>query len=101
MRTVDAVLFDKTGTLTKGAHTRHRRRRRATARSNDDVLRLAAAVEADSEHPLAKAIVTAAQADGLTARPRPDFQSLTGRGVRATIDGVRTTPSAVPRCCAS
>jgi P-type Cu2+ transporter len=84
MRTVDTVLFDKTGTLTVG--------RPAVLDvvgvgiEPDEVLRLAAAVESDSEHPLARAIVRAAPSD----RPLPsvsDFRSLTGRGVRATIDG--------------
>jgi P-type Cu2+ transporter len=84
MRTVDTVLFDKTGTLTVG--------RPAVLDvvgvgiEPDEVLRLAAAVESDSEHPLARAIVRAAPSD----RPLPtasDFRSLTGRGVQATIDG--------------
>ncbi|HEX8347241.1 MAG TPA: heavy metal translocating P-type ATPase [Actinoplanes sp.] len=85
MRTVDAVLFDKTGTLTKGAHTvtgvaatdGHR---------EDDVLRIAGAVEADSEHPLARALVAVAHDRGLHATAR-DFRSLTGRGVQAFVDG--------------
>ncbi|GAA4259582.1 copper-translocating P-type ATPase [Dactylosporangium darangshiense] len=85
MRAVDAVLFDKTGTLTRGAHVVT-----GTAgthgTSEDEVLRLAAAVEADSEHPLAKAIVAAAQGSLVRAG---DFRSLTGRGVQATIDGTR------------
>jgi Cu2+-exporting ATPase len=85
MRTVNAVLFDKTGTLTKGTHTVT-----GVAATEDateaDVLRLAAGVEADSEHPLAKAIVAAAQAKGEVATAT-GFRSLTGRGVQATIDG--------------
>ncbi|MGC5309892.1 heavy metal translocating P-type ATPase [Micromonospora zamorensis] len=84
MRTVDAVLFDKTGTLTKGAHTVT-----ATAAGSgvteNDVLRIAGAVEADSEHPLAKALVKVAQDRGLRASAR-DFRSLTGRGVQAVVD---------------
>ncbi|MGY0007236.1 heavy metal translocating P-type ATPase [Micromonospora sp. I033] len=85
MRTVDAVLFDKTGTLTKGRHTVTGVA--ATGGLDDDgALRLAGAVEADSEHPLAKALVSAAQDRGLRAAAR-DFRSLTGRGVRATVDG--------------
>ncbi|MET8911514.1 heavy metal translocating P-type ATPase [Micromonospora sp. NPDC004551] len=85
MRTVDAVLFDKTGTLTKGRHTLTGVA--ATGGLDDDAaLRLAGAVEADSEHPLARALVTAAQDRGLRAAAR-DFRSLTGRGVRATVDG--------------
>jgi Cu2+-exporting ATPase len=85
MRSIDTVLFDKTGTLTKGAHT-------VTgvvgASGFDDatVLRLAAAVEADSEHPLARAIVRAAQQHGQAPRAT-NFRALTGRGVTAEIDG--------------
>jgi heavy metal translocating P-type ATPase len=86
MRTVDAVLFDKTGTLTKGAHV-------VTGvagadLSDDEVLSLAGAVEADSEHPLARAIVTAADERGRRARAS-EFRSITGRGVEATIDNQR------------
>ncbi|WCN83929.1 heavy metal translocating P-type ATPase [Micromonospora sp. LH3U1] len=85
MRTVDTVLFDKTGTLTRGEHAVTGVT--ATAGSSEaDVLAIAAAVEADSEHPLARAIVTAAeQGDRRTAT---GFQSLAGRGVRAEVDGV-------------
>ena len=86
MRTVQAVLFDKTGTLTKGAHT-VTAVTAASGHTEDEVLRLAAAVEADSEHPLARAIATAAErGDPATAT---DFRSLTGRGVQATVDGTR------------
>ncbi|WP_426504492.1 heavy metal translocating P-type ATPase [Dactylosporangium sp. McL0621] len=85
MRAVDAVLFDKTGTLTRGAHV-------VTAvagagdTGDDEVLRLAGAVEADSEHPLAKAIVAAAAGRAAKAS---EFRSLTGRGVQASVDGTR------------
>jgi Cu2+-exporting ATPase len=85
MRTVDAVLFDKTGTLTKGAHKVTGVA--ATSGVNEDqVLRLAGGVEADSEHPLARAIVAAAAERGQPATAT-GFRSLTGRGVRASIDG--------------
>ncbi|QNE16829.1 heavy metal translocating P-type ATPase [Kribbella qitaiheensis] len=84
MRTVQAVLFDKTGTLTKGEHV-------VTGVAGDGidedaVLRIAGAVEADSEHPLARAIVTAADQRGGRAKAA-EFKSLTGRGVQAVIDG--------------
>ena len=86
MRTVDAVLFDKTGTLTRGDHV-------VTAvvgagLDDDEVVARAAAVEADSEHPLARAIVAEAGRRG-GARSGTDFRSLTGRGVEATVDGER------------
>lgn len=87
MRTVDAVLFDKTGTLTKGAHTVTGVA--AAGLTDQQVLHTAAAVEADSEHPLARAIVTAAGRDGATDLRAEGFQSLTGRGVQATVNGIR------------
>ncbi|MDP9208149.1 MAG: heavy metal translocating P-type ATPase [Actinomycetota bacterium] len=85
MRTVDAVLFDKTGTLTKG---RPQVTGIAAADGGDDgeLLRLAGAVETDSEHPLARAIVAAAGAAGGAARAS-GFRAMTGRGVQATVDG--------------
>ncbi|WP_414672983.1 heavy metal translocating P-type ATPase, partial [Kribbella sp.] len=84
MRTVDAVLFDKTGTLTKGEHVVTGVA--GAGLEEDQVLRIAGAVEADSEHPLARAIVTAADAANGRATAT-DFKSLTGRGVQATVDG--------------
>ena len=85
MRTVDAVLFDKTGTLTKGNHAvvDH-----AAARGwdRDLVLAQAAGVEADSEHPIARAIVAAAEAQGAVPTAS-DITALTGRGVQGTIEG--------------
>ncbi|MDQ6797537.1 MAG: heavy metal translocating P-type ATPase [Actinomycetota bacterium] len=85
MRTVDVVLFDKTGTLTKGSHIVTDVA--GAGLGDGEVLRLAAGVEADSEHPLARAI-TAATANGAPARSS-DARSITGRGVEATIEGVR------------
>ncbi|MCA2213991.1 heavy metal translocating P-type ATPase [Jidongwangia harbinensis] len=85
MRTVDAVLFDKTGTLTRGRHT-VTAVAAAGGATEDEVLRLAGAVEADSEHPLARALAGLAHRRGLRATAT-GFRSLTGRGVRATVDG--------------
>jgi P-type Cu2+ transporter len=85
MRTVDAVLFDKTGTLTKGAHT-VTGVAAADGATEDEVLRIAGAVEADSEHPLARALTAVARDRGLRATAT-DFRSLTGRGVQAVVDG--------------
>ena len=86
MRTVDAVLFDKTGTLTKGEPT-------VTAidpaggRDKADVLALAAAAEADSEHPLARAITGAAETRDVAVPSASDFSSSPAVGVKATVDG--------------
>ena len=86
MRTIDAMLFDKTGTLTKGEHAVTGVA--GVGVTEDEVLRLAGGVEADSEHPLARAIVAAAKERGDVAHAT-EFRSLTGRGVEATIDGKR------------
>ena len=86
MRTVDAVLFDKTGTLTKGAHVVTGVA--GAGLSEDQVLSLAGAVEADSEHPLARAIVAAADR-GAERAQATEFRSITGRGVEATVEGER------------
>jgi P-type Cu2+ transporter len=83
MRTVDAVLFDKTGTLTTGQHA-VTGVAGAAGVATDQVLSLAAGVEADSEHPLARAIVAAADRPAKAT----DFRSLPGRGVRATIEAI-------------
>jgi Cu2+-exporting ATPase len=81
---VDAVLFDKTGTLTKGEPQLSGVL--ALDGDEDRLLRLAAAVEADSEHPLARAIVAEARAD-VDIPQANDFQSMTGRGVQARVEG--------------
>ena len=84
MRTVNTVLFDKTGTLTAGKPAV--RDVATLSGSADEVLRLAAAAESDSEHPLARAIVAAAGSKGAIP-PASGFRSLTGRGVFAEVDG--------------
>ena len=82
-RELDLVIFDKTGTLTRGQPV-------VVAISSLDeteLIRLAASVEADSEHPLARAIVDAARRRGITPDPSTAFEALAGRGARATVDG--------------
>lgn len=86
MRTVDTVLFDKTGTLTKGEPTVSDVSV-PEGGDPDQVLALAAAAEADSEHPLAKAIVRAAAHKNLTVPESRDFASSPAVGVTATVDG--------------
>jgi Cu2+-exporting ATPase len=83
MRTVNAVLFDKTGTLTEG--TPVVRDVMGAGVALEEVLRIAASVEANSEHPLARAIVGAARANG-EIPVAADFRSMTGRGVAGVVD---------------
>jgi P-type Cu2+ transporter len=86
MRTVDTVLFDKTGTLTRGEPAVAGVAVAEGFDGDEEVLLgLAAAVEADSEHPLARAIVAAGEKGGVPTAG--NFRSLTGRGVEAEVGG--------------
>jgi P-type Cu2+ transporter len=87
VRTVDAVLFDKTGTLTRGEHVV------SDVATTDgfegsELLSVAGAVEADSEHPLARAIHAHALEKVGSLPTASGFRSMTGRGVEADVDGV-------------
>ena len=85
-RNLDIVIFDKTGTLTKGAPVLSGIA--TTAEVNEgELLGMASGVEADSEHPIAKAIVSGAHRRGVAIRPAANFEALPGRGARAVIDG--------------
>jgi Cu+-exporting ATPase len=84
---IDTVVFDKTGTLTAG-HPRVLTFRALGAWSEEEVLRMAAAVERWSEHPAAKAIVAFAPPSTLEAT---DFQSVPGHGAAATVNGHHVT----------
>jgi P-type Cu2+ transporter len=83
---VDAVVLDKTGTLTEGESS-------LTdvyaldARSEDDLLRLVAPAEKNSEHPLAEAIVAGARERGIEPGDAARFESVAGHGIRAEVDG--------------
>ena len=84
---IDTVVMDKTGTLTKGEPE-------VTDIVTDgideaDMLALVAAVERESEHPLARAVVVAAEARGIAAMRAEDFDSVPGHGAIATVDGRR------------
>ena len=83
---VDTLVIDKTGTLTEGK-PKVVKIVPAGERAERDILRLAAALEHSSEHPLAAAIVGAARTEGISLPPAFDFGSLTGLGVRGTVDG--------------
>jgi len=87
-RLVDTIVFDKTGTLTVGSPS-------VTdvvaldSRSEDEVLRLAASAEMDSEHPLAVAVRSEAASRGLAAIRPSKFEAVPGKGILATVDGVK------------
>jgi P-type Cu+ transporter len=85
-RRIDAIVLDKTGTLTRGEPA-VTELIPANGFTGTELLRLAAAAEVGSEHPLAAAIVARAQQEGLDLRKVRDFGSVTGRGVRVTVDG--------------
>ncbi len=86
MRTVDVVLFDKTGTLTRGEPVVAELMPLADLAA-DEVLGLAAAAEADSEHPLARAIVRAARERATAVPVASRFVAAPAVGVTATVDG--------------
>ncbi len=86
LHTVDTVVLDKTGTITEGTpkvtdiHP-------CPGTTADELLQVAAALEKPSEHPLAQAIVTAAQERKLTLPVAVQFEAIHGKGVAGTIDG--------------
>jgi Cu2+-exporting ATPase len=85
-RNLSAVVFDKTGTLTLGAQ-RVVAMRAATGTSDDVALELTAAVEHDSEHPVARAVVATAIERGLDLPKADDFRALPGQGAEARVGG--------------
>jgi P-type Cu+ transporter len=90
LRKVDTLVVDKTGTLTEGK-PKLVSVKPAPGYDQPGLLRLAASLERGSEHPLASAIVQGAEARGLTLVPAVNFESMTGMGVRATVDGAKVT----------
>jgi Cu2+-exporting ATPase len=85
-RTLDMIIFDKTGTLTRGSPAVSGIVP-APGVGENDLLARAAAVETNSEHPLAKAIVAEAQRRHLSNSNAADFEALPGRGAQAKVDG--------------
>jgi Cu2+-exporting ATPase len=85
-RNLDVIIFDKTGTLTTG-QMGVAEIAAVDGVSRETALGLAAAVEGDSEHPMARAIRESAAARGISVPVASSFEALKGRGVRATVDG--------------
>ncbi len=84
-RHLSVVVFDKTGTLTLGEHRVIDSV--STAVSENEALRLAAAVEHDSEHPIARALLSSASEKHLEVPAARDFQAIPGQGVSAVVEG--------------
>tara|TARA_B100001245_G_scaffold190199_1_gene148370 strand:+ start:2172 stop:4187 length:2016 start_codon:yes stop_codon:yes gene_type:complete len=82
-RNIDVVLFDKTGTLTKGEQGVVD----IVSDDTDKLLRLAASIESESEHPIARAIVAAAKGAKFKLADVKNFSALSGRGAKATVSG--------------
>lgn len=85
LRQVDTLVVDKTGTLTLGK-PKLVSVKTITNLSEDDLLKFAASLEAGSEHPLAQAIVDGAKEKNITPHKPKDFESVTGKGVKGTIE---------------
>jgi P-type Cu+ transporter len=85
MEKVDTLVVDKTGTLTEGKP----QLLGVSTTDRDETLRLAASLEQASEHPLAGAIVAAAQTQGLNLSSPRDFASVPGKGITGIVDGKR------------
>lgn len=88
LRKVDTIVVDKTGTLTQGK-PKLVSVKPAPGFDEERVLHLAASLERGSEHPLAAAIVQGAEVRNIKFAPPESFESVPGKGVRATVDGVR------------
>ncbi len=87
-RNLSAVVFDKTGTLTRGEFGVVRVGL-VDGLDEHDALAMAAAIEADSEHPIAQGIIAGARERNIEPRVASEFQALPGKGVRATIDATQ------------
>ena len=87
-RDLDMVVFDKTGTLTRGAPAVSEVAA-APGTGEDDLMAISAAVESNSEHPLARAIVTEAKRRNLPLLSPTNFAALPGRGAEALVEGRR------------
>ncbi len=86
-RNLNTVIFDKTGTLTLGEF-RVVEMTVAEGIPEDEALGIAAAVESESEHPIARGIVKTAEDRNLEIRPADGFRAVTGKGVGASVDGI-------------
>ena len=86
-RKLTVIIFDKTGTLTKGEFGATRYESVSSQHTKEEVLAIAAALEGNSDHPIAAGIVRKAKELGLKLSEPQNFNSITGKGIEATLDG--------------
>jgi Cu2+-exporting ATPase len=86
-RKITTLVFDKTGTLTKGEFNVVRYDSVDTSYTKEEILEFAAALEQNSEHPIASGITKKAREQKRVLPPMKDFKSITGKGIEATING--------------
>lgn len=86
-RNISVIIFDKTGTLTKGEFGVTRFEATAGGMDKEEVLRLAASLESQSEHPIAGGILNKAEDMELKLSEVEEFENITGQGIRGKIDG--------------
>lgn len=86
-RKIDAIVFDKTGTLTEGDFGVNRIKITNGDMNEDELLKVVAAIEASSEHPIAKGIVKEAENRNLDLPSITDFKAEKGKGVKAKVNG--------------
>jgi Cu2+-exporting ATPase len=86
MNKVDTLIIDKTGTITEGKPALKSYKSFGNL-SDDEILKTAASVDANSEHPVAEAIVKGAKEKGLQLQKTKDFEAITGKGVKGSVDG--------------
>ncbi|MGX1023552.1 copper-translocating P-type ATPase [Psychroflexus sp. MBR-150] len=85
-RKLTAIIFDKTGTLTKGEFGVTRFKSTSDKLSDKELLQMAASVENSSEHPIAGGIVKKAKSEELSLNEPENFQNITGKGIKATLN---------------
>ncbi|HET8858445.1 copper-translocating P-type ATPase [Marivirga sp.] len=85
-RNITTLIFDKTGTLTKGNFVVNQFKSTSEEYKNEDILKIAASLEKESEHPIATGILTKHKDKGLDFMEISDFENLTGEGIQAKIN---------------
>ncbi|WP_296620515.1 copper-translocating P-type ATPase [Marivirga sp.] len=86
-RKITTIIFDKTGTLTKGNFVVNQIKSTSKEYKDDDILKIAASLEKESEHPIATGILQKHEDQGLDFAEISDFENLTGEGIQAKVKG--------------